>query len=223
MAENVTVTRSQFRGELADLHTTLVEFAAFVSGMLARAVQALGDQDSALADEVRRSDDVADDYNRRVEDLGLRLLSLQHPMAGDLRAVVGAIRIATDLERVGDYANDIAKIAKRLANAPLHWELQDISRMAGMAQEMLRLAVQCVVEKDKELAHRVARMDRDIDALWRRVRAQCMDHAREDPERVTQAVWLLLVARYLERVGDHVVNVAERVNFIETGRLEKLK
>lgn len=223
MMQNPVATRSALRGELSELHFTIVQFGAFVSDMLARAMRALVDQDPALAEEVRLSDDVADEFNRRVEDIGLRLLSLQHPMARDLYAVTGAIRMAADLERVGDYANDIAKIARRLSAEPLYWELTDLDRMAAQAQEMLRLALQCVVEHSLDTAMQVGRMDSRLDALWRLIREQCMDHMRVSPEYVEQATFLLLAARYLERIGDHVVNVAERVHFIETGSVAKLR
>jgi phosphate transport system protein len=216
-------TRSTFRGALDELHETLLEFGSFVSGMLARAMRALSEQDTRLASEVTRSDDVADDLNRRVEDIGLRLLSLQQPMARDLYAVTGSIRIAADLERIGDYSNDIAKAARRLSDDPLHWELIDLERMASKAQVMLRLALEAVVGRDLENARQVARLDGEVDALWKTVRNQCMDHMRVSPEYVEQATFLLLCARYLERIGDHIVNIAERVHFMETGRVEKLR
>jgi len=223
MADGAMAARSVFRNELAELHSTLVQFGAFVSSMLARAMKALVEQDQRLAEEVRVSDDVADAFNHQVEDIGLRVLSLQQPLARDLYAVTGSIRIAADLERVGDYSNDIAKIARRLADEPLYWELTDLSRMAGQAQEMMRLAIECVVERDIGTAKAVAHMDRELDDLWHLLREQCMDHMRADPQYVRQATFLLLTARYLERIGDHIVNVAERVHFMETGRVEKLR
>jgi phosphate transport system protein len=216
-------TRSTIRDALGELHETLLEFGSFVSGMLARAMRALTEQDARLAAEVTRSDDVADDLDRRVEDIGLRLLSLLHPMARDLYAVTGSIRIAADLERIADYSNDIAKVARRLAEDPLHWELIDLGRMASQAQVMLRLALEAVVAHDLENARQVARMDSEVDQLWKTIRNQCMDHMRVSPEYVEQATFLLLCARYLERIGDHIVNIAERVHFMETGRVEKLR
>ncbi len=223
MMANSAPTRSIFRTELTELHATLVQFGALVSDMLANAMRALSDQNRALAEEVRLSDDVADAFDRQVEDIGLRLLSLQHPMARDLFAVTGAIRIAADLERIGDYACDIAKVARRLSDEPLHWQLIDLGRMAAAAQEMLAMAVHAVIDRSLDTALQVARMDSQLDILWKTIRDQCMDHMRVSPEYVEQATFLLLVARYLERIGDHTVNVAERVHFMETGRVHKLR
>jgi len=214
--------RSAFRGELGELREILVQMAAFVESMLAKAMEALVNQDYDLAEEVRLSDDIADRMDLAVEELAVRLLALQQPLARDLRAITAALRMTADLERVGDYAKDIAKVARRLKDEPYHWPLEDIPTMGTKARAMVRDAMKCFVDRDLDLARDVARRDDEIDALLKRLSQQLMDHMRADPANVYQATYLLLVARYLERIGDHTVNVVERVSYIETGRLEHL-
>jgi len=214
--------RSVFTSELVELHDTVLRMGTFVMSMLERGLQALVEQNLELAEEVRRSDDVADALDIGIEEAALRLLALQHPMASDLRCVAGAIRIAADLERVGDYSKDIAKVARRLHAEPYHWALEDIPLMGRRTHEMIRMALRSFVERDLELARQVAEMDRELDSLWRTVRDQLIGHMRDDPGNVFQGTHLLLAARYLERIGDHTVNVAERVSYMETGRLEHL-
>jgi phosphate transport system protein len=222
MGEQVFTTRTGFQADLSQLRDTVVQLGAFAESMLARSAQALTTQDHALAEEVRRSDHVANSLNYETAESALRLLALQHPVATDLRTVIAAIRIAVDLERVADYSKDIAKVARRLSSQAYHWELEDIPLMAQRAQEMLRLALHAFTEGDVATARRVAGQDEELDNLWRVIRGQCMDHMREDPSFVEQATYFLLVARYLERIGDHIVNVAEHAAYVQSGRLEPL-
>lgn len=222
MGNDASEVRSAFREELWELRDTVVRMGSFVQGMLSRAMQALVNQDFELAAEVRRSDDVCDGLNLDIEQVALRLLALQQPLARDLRAITAALRMGADLERIGDYAKDIAKVAQRLAGTPYFWPLEDIPLMARHAGEMVHLAMRSFVDGDLELARRVAAMDDRLDDLWETLRAQLLDHMRQDPNYIDQAVHLLLVARYLERVGDHTVNLVERVNYLETGVLENL-
>lgn len=218
MADNEAEIRTAFRSELSELRDTVLRMATFVEEMLARAMDALVRQDHDLAEEVRRSDDVPDTLDYQIEEMAIRLLATQQPMARDLRTIAASVRIAADLERIGDYAKDIAKVARRLHQEPYFWPLEDIPLMGRKTGEMLRMAVRCFVERDLDLARRVAEMDDEVDELWDRLRDQTMEHMRADPKHVFQATHLLLVARYLERVGDHTVNVVERVNYMETAR-----
>ena len=213
--------RSEYRERLAQLREMVLEMATFVDGMLARAMQALAEHDAGLAEEVRLSDDVSDALNYGIEELAINLLALQQPMARDLREITAAIRIATDLERIGDYSKDIAKAARKLRDEPLYWPLEDIPEMARLVAEMLRRAISAFVDRDVEAARAIITADEDVDAIYKRLLQQLMDHMREDPRMVFQATHLLFVARYLERMGDHTVNVAERVIYMETGRLEQ--
>jgi len=219
MSTNDAEIRSSFRGNLAQLRELVLRLATFVEDMLSKSMQALMTQDRELAEEVRISDDVPDQLDFDIEQLSIQLLALQQPMARDLREISASMRIATDLERFGDYSRDIAKVARRLADKPYYWPLEDIPVMANRVGEMIRLAIKAFVDRDLELALKVIDMDAEVDRLWKLLRDQLMEHMRHDPEHVYQATFLLLVVRYLERMGDHTVNVAERVEYLETGQL----
>ncbi len=221
MTTNGPETRSRYRESLQQLRELVLEMATFVETMLAKAMQALAERDEALADEVRRSDDVADDLDFHIEELGTRLLALQQPMARDLREIASALKIATDLERVGDYARDIAKIARRFRDQPYYWPLEDIPVMGERARALVHAATRAFLDQNAELAREVIRQDEELDAMWKKLRDQLISHMQDDPQYVYQATYLLFVARYLERIGDHTTNVAERVVYIETGTLPR--
>jgi phosphate transport system protein len=222
MAAHDREPRKAFSDELTELRDLVLQMGTFVEDMLRRAMQALVNQDVNLAEEVRRSDDVADSFDLQIEACCVRLIALQQPVARDLRTVIAAVRMSADLERIGDYAKDIAKVTRRLADTPYFKPLEDIPRMARQAEEMIRLAIRCFVDRDLELARRVAQMDEAVDALWSQLRDELMAAMSRDPSLVFQATHLLLVARYLERIGDHTVNVVERVVYQETGKLGHL-
>lgn len=222
MAEQGQGIRSAFAGGLGELADTVLRMGTFVEAMLGRAMQALVTQDRELAEEVRRSDDVADAFDLEIESVSTRLLATQQPLARDLRLIIGAVRMGSDLERMGDYAKDIAKIARRLSPEPFFCPLEDIPLMAQRVAAMIKLAIRCFVDRDLEAARQVAQMDDGVDELWTKLRNQLMEHMKRDGNLVFQATNLLLVARYLERIGDHTVNVVERVYYIETGKLQHL-
>jgi phosphate transport system protein len=222
MATDAADPRSAFRGELCELREVVLRMGALVEGMLARAIRALVTQDLALAEEVRRTDDVADALDLQIEEVCTRLLATQQPLARDLRAITGALRIAADLERIGDYATDIAKVVRRLHAEPYFKPLEDIPQMADRCREMIHLVLRCFVEGDREPALQIGAMDDEIDAMWKSLRAELMDYMTGDTRYVHQAMHLMLVARYLERIGDHTVNVAERILYMQTGTLRKL-
>jgi len=222
MATDAADPRSAFRGELCELREVVLRMGALAEGMLARAIRALVTQDLALAEEVRRTDDVADALDLQIEEVCTRLLATQQPLARDLRAITGALRIAADLERIGDYATDIAKVVRRLHAEPYFKPLEDIPQMADRCREMIHLVLRCFVEGDREPALQIGAMDDEIDAMWKSLRAELMDYMTGDTRYVHQAMHLMLVARYLERIGDHTVNVAERILYMQTGTLRKL-
>jgi phosphate transport system protein len=214
--------RTAFQQELQQLKATLRQLGECGAGMLEDAMKALVNQDYDLAEDVRKRDNQADALDRRVDDDTMSLLALQAPVAGDLRMVLGAARMATDLERVADYAKDVAKVARKLHREKYYWALEDIPAMAMCCVKMTRLVLDALDDEDPDAAIEVARMDHDVDARWKLLRDQLVEHMESDPRHVRQAARLLLVARYLERVGDHLVNVAERVHHIATGQFRSL-
>jgi phosphate transport system protein len=215
-------TRQAFDEQLQELEGRLVEMGRFVASMLEKAVRALEEHDVELAREAIAEDDRADEMDLEIEQHCMRLLALQQPMSRDLRTIGTVMKVIADVERIGDYSVDIAKTAIKLADTEYFRPLEDIPRMAEMVRAMLRRALEALVAHDLELVAQVVECDDAVDKLWYKVLDDVERVMQERPEVVPQAVALLLVARYLERVADHTVNIAERTAYMETGRLETL-
>lgn len=215
-------TRQNFDEQLAHLKQRLLHLMSCVESMLDKSVRALVKQDVKLAREVIKDDDIADDLDLEIEQECMRLLALQQPMSRDLRTIGTAMKVISDLERIGDYSVDIAKIAIKHADEDYFKPLQDIPKMAEIVRSMLRQALKSLVDGDLALVSSVINEDKNVDALWHSLRAELEDIMRQKPNVVPMAVSLILVARYLERIADHVVNIAERVAYMETGRFEAL-
>lgn len=215
-------TRQAFEEELDQLRQRLVNMGAFVEAMLDRSVLALAEQDIELARRVIADDDVADDMDLDLEQRCTRLLALQQPMSRDLRMIGTVLKVTADVERVGDYSVDIARAAINLSHTTFFKELVDIPRMAQVVKTMLREALQALVKEDLALAQHVADEDDQVDRMWYALLEEIIQVMESRPEVVRQAVHLLLVARYLERIADHIVNIAERVAYMATGHLEAL-
>lgn len=214
--------RKAFDAELNKLQEDLRKMGIVVEEMLGKAIQALANQDVKLADEAIRMDDIVDRYNLDIEGRALKLLALQQPMARDLRTIAAAMKIITDVERGGDYAVDIALMAKRLADAPLFKPLEDIPKMAQMVQEMLRETLKAFISRDLKLVQHMISLDDDVDHLYHSLYDELIGYIKKDPKLTDQAVGLLLIARYLERIADHITNIGERIYYMETGELKEL-
>jgi phosphate transport system protein len=215
-------TRQAFDEQLEQLERRLLEMGTFVEAMLEKAGRALKEHDVNLAREAIAADDTADEMDLQIEQQCMRLLALQQPMSRDLRTIGTVMKVIADVERIGDYSVDIAKTAIELAQIEYYKPLEDIPRMVDIVRWMLRQALEGLVARDLNLVRQVIERDDDVDRLWYKLRGQIEQVMRERTEVVPQAVALLLVARYLERVADHTVNIAERVAYMETGRLEVL-
>jgi phosphate transport system protein len=215
-------TRQAFDEQLEQLERRLLEMGTFVEAMLEKAGRALEEHDVDLAQEAIAADDTADEMDLQIEQLCMRLLALQQPMSRDLRTIGTVMKVIADVERIGDYSVDIAKTAIELAQTEYYRPLEDIPKMVEIVRWMLRRALEALVARDLDLVRQVIERDDDVDRLWYKLRGQVEQVMQERAEIIPQAVPLLLVARYLERVADHTVNIAERVAYMETGRLEAL-
>ena len=215
-------TRQAFDEQLAELEQRLLRMGEFVETMLEKAGRALVTHDVKLAEEAIAADDAADDMDLEIEQHCMRLLALQQPMSRDLRTIGTVMKVIADVERIGDYSVDIAKTAIELAQTEYYKPLEDIPQMVEIVRWMLRQALEALVAHDLALVAKVIERDDEVDRLWYQIRGQVEQVMQERSEVVPQAVALLLVARYLERVADHTVNIAERVAYMETGRLEAL-
>ena len=215
-------TRQAFDEQLQHLEQRLLQFGAFVEAMLEKSVRALTEHDVNLARQVIEEDDVADNMDVEIEQECMRLLALQQPTSRDLRTIGTVMKVVADVERIGDYSVDIARTAIRLAKTEHFKPLVDIPKMTEMVRAMLSQALEALVKRDLDMVSKVVADDDEVDSLWSRLLEELEQKMQERPEIVPQAIALLLVARYLERIADHVVNIAERVAYMETGRLEDL-
>jgi len=214
--------RKSFADELNEMTQDILKMGAVVEEMLTGSVKALRQQDPALADQIIDRDDLVDNYNLIIEQRCLRLLALQQPMARDLRTIAAALYIIKDVERIGDYALDIAKTARKLSSMEQVKPLVKIPKMAQMVQSMLHESLQAFANHDINVIENVARDDDQVDALYREVRDEMIALVERDPRTALQAVELVLAARYLERIADHITNVGERIAYMELGEIREL-
>ncbi len=210
------MTRNYFDQELQELQVSLLKMSSMVEEILGNSVKALKTQDVELAQKVITDDDEIDDMEYEVEDKCLKLIALQSPLAKDLRIIATALKIITDLERIADYAVDIAKITLKLAEEKYIKELIDIPRMAEIAVRMVKGSIDAYVHLDTEKALEVAKWDDEVDGLYKQIFRELMFIMMEDPKTIHQATNFLLISRYLERIGDHVTNICERIIYSVT-------
>lgn len=203
-----------FQEDLDALKQRLLAMGGLAEERVREAIRGLMDRDSAALDAVLAGDQPINDLHIEVDDRCFKLLALHQPMAADLRVIVAAVKINTDLERVGDLAVNIAEAGKRyLRHAPVK-PLIDIPRMGELAQEMLRDALDAFVRRDMALAEAVLRKDDTVDALKIQIFRELLTHMLQAPATIEPALDLILISRHLERIGDHATNVAEDVIFI---------
>ena len=215
-------TRKSFDEELHEMQQDLLRMGSVVEQMLAGSVRALRERNALMAEEIIATDDIVDGYNLSIEQRCLRLLALQQPMARDLRMIAAALYIIKDVERMGDYAVDIAKAAKKLADMDPIEPLARIPRIAEIVHTMLHDSLQAFVNHDVEAVSEVAREDDEVDLAYRQIRDEIIDLIQKDPRTALRGVELVLVARYLERIADHITNVGERIAYMETGEIREL-
>jgi phosphate transport system protein len=211
------VTR-HFQEELEQLKTRLLEMGGLAEENVRVAVLGLVERDPALIDCVLFGDEPVNRLHIEIDSRCFKLFALHQPMAADLRTIVAAVKINTDLERVGDLAVNIAQAAQRYAIHPPVKKLIDIPIMAEIAQNMLRDALDAFVRRDLELAQHVLDEDDRLDALKTQIFRELLTFMLQDPQTIEPALDLILVSRHLERIGDHATNIAEDVIFIISAR-----
>lgn len=207
-----------FHDELSDLKSTLLAMSAEAQTALAAAVEALLQRDAAKASQVISGDHKIDALEVEIEDLVVKLLATQQPMAKDLRLLMAALKIANDLERVGDHAVNIAQSAERLLASPPIVPEPEIVEMARMARRMLSDALDAFVRADAQAGRAVCQRDDQVDGLHDSVFRILLTHMMETPHIISAAIELFLVSRNLERVADLATNIAEDVVFLVEGK-----
>jgi len=203
-----------FQEELEALQSRLLEMGGLAEERVRACIEALESRDLGVVAQVMRGDEPINQLHIEIDNRCFRLLALYQPMATDLRAIVSAVKINTDLERVGDLAVNIAEAAQRYTTHPPVKKLIDIPTMGTIAQTMLRDALDAYVRRDTALAHAVLNADDQLDALKTQVFRDLLTYMLKDPITVEPALDLILISRHLERIGDHATNIAEDVIFM---------
>jgi phosphate transport system protein len=206
-----------FSIELDELNEKLLQMGGLVESAIHRSVRSLIEQDRDLAEEVIRDEPEINRIEMEIDGLATRLLALRQPVARDLRLLTAALKINTDLERIGDLAVHVAERSLSLMHHPLVKPMTDIPKMASLVQSMLLKCLDAFVQGDAELARSVLVSDDEVDKLRDAVYAELLDIMQRDPAVLTAAIDLLFIARNLERIGDHATNIAEDVVFLVKG------
>lgn len=214
--------RAAYGEEMRRLEAALVDMASSAEAMVGRAVDALVRLDLNAAREVMRADDEIDAKDLEIESRCLRMLALQQPMGSDLREIGTAMKINTDIERVGDLAVDVAKIALKIDAELGAVNYVDIPRMSNLARQMFRESIQAFIRKDVTQIQEIVRLEDEVDDQYRALRDQVHEYMRANPEHVVSASWMILAIQHIERIADHALNIAERVQFMVTGTMSPL-
>jgi phosphate transport system protein len=211
-------TDRAYESALEKLRSAVLEMGGLVEEQIVHAVRALADRDEDLARETIARDHTVNRFDVEIDDLALKLLALHQPAARDLRLITTALKITTDLERIGDLAGHIAERAVELASEPVADIRIDLPSMAEVARDMVHKALDAFVREDTELALHVCAVDDKIDRLHKESFRTTLARMADHPELISSAMRLLFVSKYLERVGDHATNIAEMVIFMVRGQ-----
>lgn len=214
--------RRAFDQQLNDIRDNILRMGQLVDTAIDRAMQALRDQDHALARQIIHDDAAINELRFKVEEECLTTIATQQPAASDLRTLIAAMNLVNDLERMADHATGIAKTVLRMGDEPLLKPLIDIPRMAQAAREMLRRGLDAFVARDAAAARAVASEDHTIDHYYKAVFDELLSIMARDPASIPRGTYLLWCAHNLERIGDRVTNIAERVVFMTTGMMKEL-
>ncbi len=216
------MVRTTFFSELEHLKNDLMQMGSLIEQAIAGAVKALKEMDLELARDVMSNDKAINSLEKSIESRALMMMLTQQPVAKDLRVISTALKVVTDIERIGDQSSDIAEIVLRLGELPHCQSVDDIMEMASCAINMVDKAVTAFINEDVASAKETIQLDDQRDELFNKVRSDIIEMLKQD-RSCEQAVDLLMIAKYLERIGDHAVNICEWAEFSSTGTLKNTK
>lgn len=209
--------RENFIKELENLNNELIEMGSMIESSISKAVEALMKKDIKLANEAINFDEQIDNKEKSIESHCLSLLLQQQPMASDLRLVSAAIKMITDMERIGDHASDISEITILISDSDYTSNMSKIPQIAKATIKMVNDSVDAFVTRNKELAKSVQEYDDVVDNLFLSIKTELIALIQSNSKESEQAVDMIMIAKYFERIGDHAVNIAEWVEFSQTG------
>lgn len=211
---------SAFDEDLGQIEAQLLEMAGLVEIQIADAAEALAKRDAELGGKVRSKDKRVDELENEIDNLAVNLLALRQPMAEDLRRVVSTLKVSANLERIGDYAKNVAKRTTVLAQEqPIGSSANTIKRMCKLTQDMLHDVLQAYMARDLAVAEEVRDRDEEVDQLHNSLFRELLTYMMEDPRNITACMHLLFVAKNVERIGDHITGIAEQVHYMISGKM----
>ena len=217
MTESPEHVVKSYDQELKRLNNLLAEMGGIVENQLALSAEAILNRDAGAATRAVEEDAKVDALEREAEQFVIRLLALRQPVAGDLRQIVAALKITDDLERIGDYAANVAKRSIVLAQFALPYSLSGLAHMAQLVQQNVKEIIDALGDSDAERAAAVWRSDEVVDDMYNAIFRELITYMMEDPRNITPCTHLLFIAKNLERIGDHATNIAETVHYAVTG------
>ena len=209
--------RARYEKELKEVMDNLVLMCRHIETAIEKCVKTLTDRDSQFAREVCEEEKAIDKLEYDIEQACLRILMMEHPVAGDFREVSAALKMITDFERIGDQARDIAEITTQFSEGDYVKQPEHITQMAVIVIQMVKDGVQAYINRDLELARSLDRTDDKVDNLFNIVMSDLTALIKKNPENAEQAIMFMMITKYLERIGDHAVNVGEWVEYAITG------
>lgn len=215
--------RISYEHELTMLNADLKEMGRLVETALEQTFIAFEDQDHEIAEEIIKGDRTINDMERAIESRCLSLILRQQPVASDLRVVSTALKVVTDLERMGDHASDIAELILRIRGEHIYHVVRHIPAMAVAAKSMVHDSIEAFTNQDMEAAKEIMMRDDVVDDLFNKVKTDVVTLLQTNPEASDKCIDLLMIAKYLERIGDHAVNVCEWIEFCRTGTLKNIR
>ncbi len=211
---------SSFDRDLESVQTMVVKMGGMVEAAIEEAARALDTRDEELAEDVRRRDRAIDSLEEKINEEAARLIALRAPAASDLRMALSVIKIAASLERIGDFAKNIAKRSHLLVHMPvIEGAGGAIRRMAGTVETMLADALDAYIRRDADLAADVRQRDVEVDQMYNALFREFLTYMMEDPRNITACMHLHFIAKNIERMGDHATSIAEQVIYLVTGEL----
>ncbi len=214
--------RTTFHKRLRGIQDDIVAMGSMVEKAISRSIEALKNRDLNMARGIIDDDQKINSKRFEIEENCIQLIATQQPMASDLRTIVSVLNIISELERIGDYAEGIARIVIMIGDEPPLKPLVDIPRMAEKTNDMLRRSLRAFIDRDAEAARKIATEDTEVDNLYDQVFRELLSYMMEDPRTTTRATRLIWVAHNLERAADRVTNICERVVFAVTGKMEEI-
>jgi phosphate transport system protein len=211
--------RARYENDLKDVFDKLVLMCRHIETAIEKIVKALTSQDFEIAEDVYAEEKIIDVMEREIEQACFRILLMEHPVANDFHEVTAALKMITDLERIGDQTRDIAEITTQFDGLENIKKVEQIPQMAMIVIQMVKDGVQAYINRDLELARSLDKTDDKVDNLFVDVTKGLISFVKQNPDNAEQAIMFMMIAKYLERIGDHAVNIGEWVEYAITGQL----